>query len=661
MNQVPNSDDPLAGLNPAQKEAASALEGPVLVVAGAGAGKTKTIAHRIWHLIKHGVAPEQILAITFTNKAAKEMRERVAKLLGASAAWSVWGDPAGRPFVSTFHALGAYIIKENASRLGLIKHFAILDREDSLALIKQALKEQGIDPKTVEPRRVLGLISRAKGDGQNLADFKPTNQFATLVAQLWRRYEALAHERHALDFDDLLLKVLELWHAQPTIVAHYQNRWRYLHIDEYQDTNVIQYQLAKLLAAKQQNICVVGDVDQSIYSWRGADFKNILRFEQDYPSARVVLLEQNYRSTQTIIAAANAVIKNNRERHDKKLFTQKGVGDKIKLLLALDENDEGQKVAGEAARLIGRGVPPGEIAVLYRANFQSRALEEQFLRAGLPHRVLGTRFFDRREVKDVLAWLKAALNPSDIESFKRAASAAATGIGPATIAQLFSGQRTLIKGKKLEKVQNCQAALAEIKSYAETHTPSETVKFTLARSGIEKILKEGAEDDQERLENVRELASLALKYGDDPENLWQFLAEAALVSDQDSLDDPSTSSGQVPQRGQVSLMTVHAAKGLEFDCVFIVGLEQDLFPHRSAGWRRNDDPPVGGERDSEEERRLFYVALTRARQKLFLSYAQLRTIFGSRQVNLPSQFLGEISEELMDSEPDLADTNFIDF
>jgi DNA helicase-2/ATP-dependent DNA helicase PcrA len=361
-----------------------------------------------------------------------------------------------------------------------------------------------------------------------------------------------------------------------------------------------------------------------------------LHFEKDYPSATVVLLEQNYRSTKTIIAAANEVIKNNRERREKNLFTEKEDGDKIGLLITIDENEEAQRVAEETERLIKQGVKGREIAVLYRANFQSRALEEAFLRHGVHYHVLGTRFFERREVKDLIAWLRAALNPADIESSQRAAKASGLGIGPATFAQLFSNQQEKITGKKLEKVQGFQQALADIQIYAVTHKPSDTIKFTLTRSGLEALLKAGAEDDAERLENLKELATIALKYDQLPpeDGIWQFLAEAALVSDQDSLT--------ADEKG-VSLMTVHAAKGLEFDYVFIVGLEQDLFPHRG----RDDEK---GERDSEEERRLFYVALTRARTKLYLSYAQLRTIFGSKQVNLPSQFLGEISEDLLEAD-----------
>lgn len=626
-------------LNPAQKQAVKATKGPLLVVAGAGAGKTKTIAHRIWHLIHRGAEPEQILAITFTNKAATEMRERVEKLLGQAG-------ERGRPFVSTFHALGAFIIKENAHELGLIKHFAIFDRDDSLSAIKRAMKEEGLDPKQIEPRRLLGAISRAKGEGISLGEWQAEEgYFGSLVGPVWRRYEAALREQKALDFDDLLLKVLELWRKRPDILAAYQTRWQYLHIDEYQDTNRIQYQIAKMLAAKHHNICVVGDIDQSIYSWRGADFRNILNFEKDYPEATVVTLEQNYRSTKTIIAAANQVIARNRDRREKNLFTENADGELIRLTIGIDENEEAQRIAEACDKLISSGVKAEEIAVLYRANFQSRALEEAFLRAEVPYKVLGTRFYERKEVRDALAYLKAALNPDDLESLKRIINLPPRGIGKVTMAKFFSGQAATLPAKVAAEIRSFQQILADIRHSAETQPPSSVIKYVLQRSGIEKMLREGSEEDRERLENIRELATLALKYDNDPpgEGVWRLLTEVALASDQDTLEEKGK------KEAGVRLMTVHAAKGLEFDYVFIAGLEQDLFPHKGMGEEEK--------RDDEEERRLFYVALTRARKKLFLSYAQIRTIFGSKQVNLPSQFLGEIDDSLLEADDPGASTS----
>jgi DNA helicase-2/ATP-dependent DNA helicase PcrA len=629
-----NSSKILEGLNDVQKKAVLATEGPVLVVAGAGAGKTKTIAHRIAHLIEKGTKPTAILAITFTNKAAAEMRERVhvvsQKVQGLKP-------EDGQPFVSTFHALGAFIIKENARHLGLTKYFSILDRDESLSLIKQAMREQDINPQEIEPRKILSVISRTKGEGHALSQFQAKdNYFESLVGNLWRRYEELARERQALDFDDLLLKILELWKRYPEILAEYQTRWKYIHIDEYQDTNTIQYTIAKMLANKHQNICVVGDIDQSIYSWRGADFRNLLNFEKDYPQATVITLEQNYRSTKTIIAAANQVITKNRARREKNLFTENEDGERIRLTIGIDENEEAQRIAEASSQLIKKGSRPQDIAVLYRANFQSRALEEAFLFNGIPYKVLGTRFFERKEIIDVLCYLKAALNPQDIESVKRVINIPPRGIGKVTIAKVFSNQVDTLSAKVAAQVRDFQEILTDIKRAADEQPPSIVIKYILTRSGLEQMLRDGSDEDRERLENIRELVTLALKYDalSQEEGIWQFLTEVALASDQDSMEKKDDS---------VRLMTVHAAKGLEFDYVFIAGLEQDLFPHK--GMDREE------KRDDEEERRLFYVALTRARKKLFLSYAQIRTIFGSRQINMPSQFLGEIHDSLLETDP----------
>ena len=626
--------DHLENLNPAQKVAATHRKGPLLVVAGAGAGKTKTIVSRIINLIHSGVNPEAILAITFTNKAAKEMRDRVMAAIDNNE-WP-------RPMVSTFHSLGATIIRDQARHLGLTQYFSIVNKEESLSIIKEAMRARGIDPKQVEPRKILGTISRQKGDGKNLQQFsekQAENYFGEIVADVWRQYEKLLQERQALDFDDLLLKVVELFRKQPEILKHYQTRWQYLHIDEYQDTNTIQYQLAKMLATTHRNICVVGDIDQSIYSWRGADFKNIMRFEEDHPNATVVTLEQNYRSTKTILTAANQVIKKNQNRREKNLFTENKDGEQITLFIGLDEGEEAQLIAERAAKLIKNGSNPSEIAVLYRVNFQSRALEEAFLREGVPYRVLGTRFFERKEVKDVLAFIKVALNPADAESLRRVINIPPRGIGKVTLAKMVQGKEEKLPASIKTKIKEFKTLLAEVAEAVPKIKPSELIKFVITRTGLEKTLRNGTEEDMERLENVKELVSLAIKYdGEQPEEgTWKLLTEAALVSDQDSLNTPVAE-----KKTGVNLMTVHAAKGLEFQSVFVSGLEQDLFPSAPRVNEKND-------RDEEEERRLFYVALTRAKEKLFLSYAQARTIFGSRQVTLPSEFLGDISEDLMDA------------
>jgi DNA helicase-2/ATP-dependent DNA helicase PcrA len=622
-------------LNPGQNEAANYHNGPLLVVAGAGAGKTKTVAERIRRLIESGVPASRIIAITFTNKAAKELRERV-------------NNPG--VFASTFHSLGVHILRDHAQAIGLNRHFTIFDKDDAVREVKDILVEKGLDPKQIEPRRVLGAISKAKGNGHNRVDYGQQAQpsfFNDTVFNVWEAYDQRLRDQKALDFDDLLLKTAELLESRAEVLNHYRERWHYLHIDEYQDTNAIQYRLAKLLTGDRQNICVVGDVDQSIYSWRGADFRNLLRFEQDYPKAKVVLLEENYRSTKTILAAANEVIKKNRERHDKNLFTNNQEGEMIGLMIGLDEKEEAQLVAESAARHIRSGTKAGDIAVLYRANFQSRVIEEAFLRADVPYQVLGTKFFERQEIKDVLAYIRAALNPDDIVSTKRVINLPPRGLGKVTLAKIFSGQEDGLANSIKIKLDGFRANLSTIRKAAKIEKPSQLIKTVIEQSGLGAMWRSGASDDLERLENAKELATLALRYDELPDNtgIEKLLDDAALASDQDSLDEKDQ------KRDGVRLMTVHAAKGLEFNYVYVVGMEQNLFPHQ--GFDRDE------ERDSEEERRLFYVAITRARQKLYLSYAQMRTIYGSRQLTLPSQFIGEIPSYLIEAEND--PLSFVDF
>ncbi len=620
----------LKDLNDKQKEAALCTEGPLLIVAGAGAGKTKTIISRILHLIKSGTEPESILAVTFTNKAAKEMSDRLAVALERPV-----GEARPRlPFTSTFHALGVHILRGHAQALGLNRFFTILDREESLALVKTAMDQAGVDKKQYEPRKILGAISREKGKGVRVADYrlKVDGFWQEIVANVWEKYDKLVKEANALDFDDLLLSSVALLAGQENIRRLYQDRFRYIHIDEYQDTNAVQYSLAKLLTGPDQNICVVGDVDQSIYSWRGADFTNLLRFEEDYPAAKVVLLEQNYRSTKTILTAANVVIKKNRERVEKNLFTENAEGEKITLTASLSETEEAKNIVGKAGKLIEGGLPAAEIAVLYRANFQSRVLEEAFLKAGLPYQVLGVRFFERKEVKDILTYFRAALNPSDIEAINRVINVPRRGLGKATLAKVAAGQEESLPPKMMEKLSSFRALLMNLRQKIERASIGESIKYVLSASGLDKELLQEGEEGLERLENIRELVTLAQKYNHLPgeEAVLALLTEAALVSDQDTLRE---------EKNGVRLMTVHAAKGLEFDVVFVAGLEQGLFPHQGFG---------ESDRDEEEERRLFYVALTRARKKLFLSYAQLRTIFGSQQVNTPSEFILDIPADLLD-------------
>ncbi len=631
----------LLGLNERQKEAVLQKDGPILIIAGAGAGKTKTLAHRILHLIKEGIHPENILAITFTNKAAKEMRERVEKIISTDKSLNLPMSYHFKPFVSTFHSLGVYILKENSKLIGLTRNFTIMDRSDSSKLIKDCLKSLDIDPKQFEPSKILNIISREKGDLNTAENYSVGAEdgytLKSVTAKVWPLYEQKLAQEKALDFDDLLLKTYNILKKHKDVLEKYQNLWKYIHIDEYQDTNKVQYMTAKLLAEKNRNICVVGDIDQSIYSWRGADIQNILSFEEDYPEAKVILLEENYRSTQTILTVANEVIKNNKLRREKNLFTKNAVGEKVSFLKALNEIEEARFIARKSQELIGRGVSPREIAVLYRANFQSRVLEEAFLTESVPYQVLGTKFFDRKEVKDVLAFLRASLNPESLSDLKRIINVPARGIGKVTILKIFAGEKDKLPNGVKEKVNIFFNLLAKIKKETEKLKPSEVIRYIIKESGLELELQRGNDEDKERLENMRELATLAIKYDHfpKPEGIEKLLEESALASDQDSLEK---------NENAVKLMTVHASKGLEFDYVFITGLEQDLFPHQGMGTEAKTPEEM------EEERRLFYVALTRARIKLFLTYAEMRTIYGSQQMNLPSIFLGEFDNSFLEEE-----------
>ena len=630
--------DYLDSLNQRQKEAVLQTEGPLLILAGAGAGKTKTITHRILHIIKSGIAPHKILAITFTNKAAKEMRERVEKLFSEDRELNLPITSHERPFVSTFHSLGVHIIKENASLLGLTRHFSIFDKNDSKRAVKEAIEYSNFDPKQFEPAKLMGAISREKGNGLTHIKYQErvgNEYYPNILATVWKRYEEILRREKALDFDDLLGKTAELLATNAELRAKYQNLWSHVHIDEYQDTNRVQYLIAKLISALHKNICVVGDVDQNIYSWRGADISNILNFEKDYPNAKIILLEENYRSTQTILSAANEIIKKNKQRKEKNLFTKNPRGDKIGLYSGYDEVDEAYFIAGRAQELIKQGVSPREIAVLYRTNFQSRVLEEAFLSLSLPYQVLGVRFFERKEVKDVLSYIRAALNPESLSDIKRIINEPARGLGKVTVLKIFAGKKDELPAATLRKVNEFFHLLTLVKEKALKEKPSEIVKFVMRASGLEAVLKDGTDEDEERLLNIQELVTLATKYDFLPqsEGIEKLLEDAALASDQDSL---------IKDENAVKLLTVHASKGLEFEYVFISGLEDNLFPHKRLG----DDADT----DLEEERRLFYVALTRARKKLFLSYAGMRTIFGSRQANIPSEFVIDIDESLVEAE-----------
>lgn len=596
------------------------------MLAGAGAGKTRVIAERIANIIRSGVEPESILAITFTNKAAAEMRSRIASGLPR--------DSGGGPFVSTFHSLGLTLIKESAKLLGYKRSPAIYDRADSLREMKQALKAVGGED--IEPRLALSVASRNKGEGVTAGEFAEAavSWRDKHIAQAWLTYEAALYADGALDFDDLLLRAVQLLEKYPEVREHCQKRWRYLHVDEYQDTNHIQAQLTELLVGPGKNICVVGDIDQTIYGWRGAQIENMLQFEKKF-GAEVVVLEENYRSTKTILAAANQLIGNNTNRPEKNLFTKNSDGELLSLYIAGDGTDEALFVARKIQELIDGGTKPQEIAVLYRANFQSRAVEEKLLDARIPYQVLGTRFFERKEVKDVLSFVRAAVSENSADIGRVIDTL--PGVGKVSKLKILSGQEHLLTGKTRERVAEMRRLLIKIREDADKTTPSKLIRAVIGESGIERALKDDKLEGGERLENLAELVSLATRYDalPPPEGLEKFLESAALASDQDELKE---------EKNQVRLMTVHAAKGLEFPYVFIIGLEEGLFPYE------RQDAEGSGKESLEEERRLMYVALTRAEKKVFLSYAMMRTIFGSTDVRTSSMFLLELPGELLQAE-----------
>lgn len=610
----------LENLNERQKEAVLHTEGPLLIVAGAGAGKTKTITHRIAHLIEKGVPGHRILAVTFTNKAAAEMRDRVRTLL-----------PEGRgmPLMTTFHALGVRLLREFHQEAGLSRGFTIWDRDDSMRAVKAEVERLGIQ--NWPPRAFLSAISREKGDGVSPEEYAERARTfrERAVAQVWPVYEKALREEGALDFDDLLFRTLKLLRGNERLRSLLQGRWTHITIDEYQDTNKAQYEIARLLAGEARNICVVGDTDQNIYSWRGADIEHLLGFEKNFPGAKVILLEQNYRSTNTILTAANAVIEKNLRRRPKRLFTDKETGEAIVLYGARNEIDEAWFVATQAAELIESGTPTSEIAVLYRENFQSRAIEEAMLHLSVPYRVLGTRFFERKEVKDTLAYLRAAMNPNSKLDIQRTVATPPRGIGKVTLDKWLAGRSADLPKAAQAKVAAFEATLAKIKHAIHTLPASETLRFAVEASGMERMYRD-RDDGDERLQNIQELINVSTKYDDaqPPEGIEKLLEEAALQSDQDELQK---------EQAAVSLMTVHASKGLEFDAVFITGMEQGLFPST-----REDE-----KRDPEEDRRLFYVALTRAKKRLFLSYATERMKYGSREYTIPSEFIEDIDARLI--------------
>ena len=644
----------LADLNPAQREAVAAVEGPVLVVAGAGSGKTRVLTHRIAHLIRDvGVDPFSILAITFTNKAAGEMRERVAELVGPVAA-HMW--------VSTFHSACVRILRSEAPRLGYRASFSIYDEADALRLVTMCVRDLDLDSKRFPPRQIRATISNAKSELVDYETFAAADSgwFHERVADVYRLYQQRLVEASAMDFDDILVVTVELFRAFPEVLAHYQDRFLHILVDEYQDTNRAQYLFVKLLAERHRNVCVVGDQDQSIYRFRGADHRNILAFQDDYPEAKIVRLEQNYRSTQTILDAANAVIVHNRRRIPKRLWTDRGPGEPIVVYEGQDEHDEAAFVAEEIRRLEDRGIARSGIAVFYRTNAQSRVLEELLVRFGIPYQVAGgLKYYDRREVKDVLAYLRVLVNPDDTVALKRILNVPRRGIGDTTVGHLDryaeaqgigfmealrrADDNPRLGARARKAVAGFVALVDELTRRAEAG-PRAAIEAVLADTGyLDEIRAEGTIEAMGREENLEELVSAVAEFeetgpaslGTDEwaelgglERLHLFLESISLVTDVDALDDADA----------VTLMTLHNAKGLEFPVVFMTGMEDGVFPHVRA---------LGDPEELEEERRLCYVGMTRAEDRLYLTRAWSRNLWGQHHYNGPSRFLGEIPDELL--------------
>lgn len=634
--------DYLAGLNDEQRDAVLACDGPVSVLAGAGAGKTRVLTTRIYHLIRQGVSPESILAVTFTNKAAREMRERLSRRLGQEL--TAWKRDAV-PFIATFHGLGRELLECYGSVLNIPRHFVIYDRDDSERAVKQALKDMGLDPKEHPPRAIMARISREKGEGNDAAAFaeRSRNDYrARIASDVWTRYQAVLASAKALDFDDLIALPVKLLAEHPEVRAQVQERFTYVHVDEYQDTSVLQGKLIDLLAGERQNVFVVGDIDQCIYTWRNATIDNLLSFEETYPSAKTIVLSRNYRSSKTIVDTANRVIEKNKNRKEKVSVTDNPEGEPITVYIAGSAEDEARYVAEEARRLIQDGIAAPDIAVLYRTNFQSRALEEAFLNAQVPYKLLGTHFYDRKEVKDVLAWVRLALDPSRAADYVRAVAFPSRGIGKVTLGKLVAGKRDELRPGDRAKVEGFERIVRKLSEAALTAAPSVFLRMVIEESGMREAYEKGGEDDLERLENAQELATLASRHDDTPglEGIAAFLAEAALAGDQDEMDRKEGREG-------VMLMTVHAAKGLEFDTVFVTGLEEGLFPHEGM-----DEE----ERDEEEERRLFYVAVTRAKRKLHLTLARIRRIYGADFMSEPSSFLDDVDASVVQYEQEQVPT-----
>jgi DNA helicase II / ATP-dependent DNA helicase PcrA len=653
----------LARLNPPQAEAVSHASGPLLILAGAGSGKTRVLAHRVAYLVATGTKPWQIVAVTFTNKAANEMRDRIAGLIGEEA--------AREATIGTFHAICARILRRDGDAIGLTKSFTIYDRADQVAMVKGILRRLDLDEKRFAPAGMLAWIGQRKDELADpaTATRQAANYYDETAARVYAAYQEQLHEDDAVDFDDLLMRAVFLFEQHPAVLARYQGRWQQILVDEYQDTNRAQYLLCSLLAAKHGNLAVVGDDDQSIYSWRGADLRNILDFERDHPTTKVVKLEQNYRSTQTILDAAHAVVSRNEGRKEKKLWTDRGAGTAITLFDAYNEYEEAEFVARQIERLTGSGrsglnamltaraddesgsLRYGEIAITYRINAQSRVLEEAFVRFGIPYQLVGgTRFYERREVKDALAFVRLSRNTADRVALERVINVPARGIGDKTMEELRAsaearggtlwdaieraGENPNLSPRSRTALAGFADLVRGVAAIAAKEPVSAIFDAVYERTGLRASLQDGTDDGEERWTNLLELRNHAAEFDElaVPEGLERFLEEVALVSDQDELEDR-------PDR--VTLITLHAAKGLEFPIVFIVGLEEGLLPHRRA---------LEDDRELEEERRLAYVGMTRAKDRLYLVHANHRSTWGVGAASEPSRFLAELPEELLEAD-----------
>ena len=619
-------------LNENQQKAVVHKEGPMLVLAGAGSGKTSVLTNRIAYLIEDGVSPANILAITFTNKAAREMKERVTKLIGADARYIQ---------ISTFHSFGLKILKENYEFLGYDKNFIILDSDDTLTVVKKLMKDLNMNPKYYNARELRSKISSAKNELITPEKFKK-QEYDEKIVTLYKKYCQKLKAGNSVDFDDLLILPIKLFEISPSVLNSYQERYKYILIDEYQDTNEAQYVFSKMISKKYRNIFVVGDNDQAIYAFRGANYKNILNFEKDYPDCKTILLEENYRSTKTILNAANSVIKHNKLRKDKNLWSNNEEGDKIKYIKTDDEKSEGDYVVKEIKKITENGTSYDDIAILYRTNAQSRSIEEAMLKANIPYRIIGSfYFYNRKEIKDLLCYLRLINNPKDDVSLTRVINVPKRGIGNVTIANInaraeennISMFEAITSGKELAFKQ----LIEELQASSENKTLTELVELVLEKSGLKKELSEEKTLENEiRLENLEEFKSITKNYENEfgEVSLDDFLNEISLVSDVTEHSEGNN---------KVSLMTVHSVKGLEYDYVFIIGMEEGIFPHYNSIMEGTNEA-------IEEERRLCYVAITRAKKKLWIINTKKRMLYGQTQVNAPSRFIDEIDDKYLERE-----------